>query len=110
MSEEIEVGCLVKVHEGENFPCDLILVQSSLSKGISYVETKNLDGETNLKQKNAHEELIKYLESESGDEKDDHQKADEQKICQILQDSSINCEGPNEFLYRFVGNLLLKTG
>ena len=49
ISEQIEVGCLVKVKEGENFPCDLILVQSSLPKGIGFVETKNLDGETNLK-------------------------------------------------------------
>ena len=49
ISELIEVGSLVKVKEGENFPCDLILIQSSLPKGISFVETKNLDGETNLK-------------------------------------------------------------
>ena len=45
------MGCLVKVKENQNFPCDLILIKSSLPKGIAYVETKNLDGETNLKQK-----------------------------------------------------------
>lgn len=48
-SLDLEVGCLVKVYENQNFPCDLILLKSSLAKGIAYVETKNLDGETNLK-------------------------------------------------------------
>ena len=48
-SREIQVGCLVKVYNNHNFPCDLILIKSSLPKGIAYVETKNLDGETNLK-------------------------------------------------------------
>ena len=94
VSEKIEVGCLVKVREGENFPCDLILVQSSLPKGISFVETKNLDGETNLKQKNVHEECINLLNKRH------------ESIFSILQGCSVNCEGPNEFLYRFSGNLL----
>ena len=50
-SENIQVGCLVKVHENEFFPCDMVMVTSSLPKGIAFVETKNLDGETNRKQK-----------------------------------------------------------
>lgn len=29
----------------------MMIIGSSLPKGICYVETKNLDGETNLKQK-----------------------------------------------------------
>ncbi len=37
----------------------MILAQSSESKGVCYVETKNLDGETNLKHKTAE----KYLNS-----------------------------------------------
>ena len=50
-TRDIEVGCIVKVCENEFFPCDMFLVRSSLPKGICYVETKNLDGETNLKHK-----------------------------------------------------------
>jgi len=43
----------MKIKEDENFPCDMILLQSSLPKGVCYIETKNLDGETNLKSKEA---------------------------------------------------------
>lgn len=52
-SLQLQVGCIVKVYEDQAFPADLILLKSSLPKSICYVETKNLDGETNLKQKQA---------------------------------------------------------
>ena len=61
ISEDIQVGCLVKVHENENFPCDLILIESDLPRSISFVETKNLDGETNLKQKATQEATYNYV-------------------------------------------------
>lgn len=51
--QKIKVGQIVKVHENEYFPCDLLVINSSLPKGICYVETKNLDGETNMKHKQA---------------------------------------------------------
>ena len=54
---EIEVGCIVKVKENEFYPCDMLLINSKTPKGICYVETKNLDGETNLKHKTAPLEL-----------------------------------------------------
>lgn len=50
-SQEIKVGSIVKVRENEFFPCDMLILNSSIPKGICYVETKNLDGETNLKHK-----------------------------------------------------------
>ena len=42
---------LIKVMEDEFFPADLVVLKSSDKGGGLYVETKNLDGETNLKTK-----------------------------------------------------------
>jgi phospholipid-transporting ATPase len=49
--KEIRVGQILKINENQYFPCDMVILSSSLPKGICYVETKNLDGETNLKHK-----------------------------------------------------------
>ena len=57
-SVDVQIGCLVKVKENQFFPCDMIMVRSSMPKGIAYVETKNLDGETNLKHKQADKQLF----------------------------------------------------
>ena len=51
--KDLHVGMVVKIMQDEFFPCDLILLNSSGPKGVCYVETKNLDGETNLKHKSA---------------------------------------------------------
>ncbi|KAE9467934.1 hypothetical protein C3L33_00154, partial [Rhododendron williamsianum] len=50
---KLRVGDVVKVEKDKFFPADLLLVSSSYEDGICYVETMNLDGETNLKVKRA---------------------------------------------------------
>jgi Cation transport ATPase len=42
-------------------PCDILLLNTGLPKGVCYVETKNLDGETNLKIKNAHKDIYPHF-------------------------------------------------
>lgn len=40
----------------------MILLNSSAAKGIAYIETKSLDGETNLKHKQGQKDLVDYLQ------------------------------------------------
>lgn len=50
---EIEVGNIIKINSRETIPADIVIFavaeKSQPCQGISYVETKSLDGETNLK-------------------------------------------------------------
>jgi P-type E1-E2 ATPase len=57
MWQEIKVGDIIKVNNEEFLPADLVILSTSDSKGSCYIETKNLDGETNLKIKSAPKEL-----------------------------------------------------
>ena len=43
----------MQVEDREYFPADLVLLSSTNPEGVSYIETMNLDGETNLKMKKA---------------------------------------------------------
>lgn len=65
---------------------------SSETKGICYIETKNLDGESNLKHKEIPKSISKHLFNE-------HQLFSLQGFCK--------CEEPNDQLYTFEGILYL---
>jgi len=51
--KNVQVGDYVRLYDGEEIPADLIILSSSDTDGGCYVETKNLDGETNLKVRSA---------------------------------------------------------
>ena len=45
--KDLQVGQFVRVKENEFIPADLLLLASSHAKGVAFVNTMNLDGETN---------------------------------------------------------------
>ncbi|KAK4417773.1 putative phospholipid-transporting ATPase 8 [Sesamum alatum] len=87
--KKLRVGDLVKVYKDEYFPADLLLLSSSYEDGICYVETTNLDGETNLKVKHALDVTASLQEENSF-----------QQFKAVIK-----CEDPNDDLYTFVGTL-----
>jgi phospholipid-transporting ATPase len=93
MWKDIRVGELVKVNKNEFFPCDLLMIASSdYRKGQCFIETKNLDGETNLKARNISEDLRAITVSENA--------------ALALEDNIINAEGPNQYLATFKGSFI----
>lgn len=87
--KNLRVGDIVKVEKDEFFPADLLLLSSSYDDAICYVETMNLDGETNLKLKQALE-VTSNLHEDSN-----------------FRDfkATVKCEDPNANLYAFIGSM-----
>jgi phospholipid-transporting ATPase len=84
----LAVGDIVKVQNNNFFPADLILLSSSEPKGISFIETSNLDGETNLKIRQGLPDTSKIVE-----------------VKDLVQlQGTIESEPPNRHLYEFNGN------
>ncbi|KAI0053960.1 phospholipid-translocating P-type ATPase [Auriscalpium vulgare] len=51
--EDLRVGDFVKITDHEAIPADILICATSEDENVAFVETKNLDGETNLKSRNA---------------------------------------------------------
>ena len=51
------VGDFVKLRSDESIPADMLLLNTSDANSVCHIETANLDGETNLKQR----EVVKGL-------------------------------------------------
>uniref|UniRef100_A0A671R0U2 Phospholipid-transporting ATPase n=1 Tax=Sinocyclocheilus anshuiensis TaxID=1608454 RepID=A0A671R0U2_9TELE len=82
---------VVRAANGDHLPADLIILSSSEPQGMCYIETSNLDGETNLK--------IRQGLQITTDIKD---------IDSLMRLSGrMECESPNRHLYEFVGNIRL---
>lgn len=57
----VAVGDIIRVESESPFPADLVLLASSEPEGLCYIETANLDGETNLKIKQAIPETADFV-------------------------------------------------
>ncbi|CCE64475.1 hypothetical protein TPHA_0H02720 [Tetrapisispora phaffii CBS 4417] len=88
---DIRVGDIIKVKSEEAIPADIILLSSSEPEGLCYIETANLDGETNLKIKQSRSETAPYLSSN--------------QLSSIR--GKIMSEHPNSSLYTYEGTLVL---
>ncbi|OAY39167.1 hypothetical protein MANES_10G072200v8 [Manihot esculenta] len=85
--KDIRAGEIIKIHANETLPCDMVLLSTSDSTGVAYVQTINLDGESNLKTRYAKQEtLAKTPEKE--------------KISGLIK-----CEKPNRNIYGFHANM-----
>ncbi|KAK9241216.1 hypothetical protein V1525DRAFT_334783 [Lipomyces kononenkoae] len=51
--KSVRVGDFVRIRNDDEIPADIVILSTSDSDGACYVETKNLDGETNLKVRQA---------------------------------------------------------
>jgi phospholipid-translocating ATPase len=51
--KKVEVGDIILLKENEQVPADMVVLSCSDADGTCFVETKNLDGETNLKPRKA---------------------------------------------------------
>ncbi|XP_021366125.1 probable phospholipid-transporting ATPase VA isoform X2 [Mizuhopecten yessoensis] len=87
---DIHVGDFVHLSCNEIIPADIVLVKSSDHQGICHIETCNLDGETNLKQRQAVYGI---------DYGKDGFKAK-------MFDFTLECDLPNSEIYKFKGYII----
>jgi phospholipid-transporting ATPase len=91
---DVHVGDIVRVESEQPFPADLVLLASSEPEGLCYIETANLDGETNLKIKQAIPETA-HLVSPS----------DLSRLS-----GRVRSEQPNSSLYTYEATLTMSAG
>ncbi|XP_053423350.1 phospholipid-transporting ATPase VB isoform X2 [Nycticebus coucang] len=85
--KDVRVGDFIQVQCNEIIPADILLLFSSDPSGICHLETANLDGETNLKQRR----VVKGFSQQEV-------QFQPERFC-----NTIVCEKPNNHLNRFKG-------
>eukprot|EP00347_Sterkiella_histriomuscorum_P017586 403348770 len=85
---DVKVGDIVMIKKDTEFPADILLVNAAQNKEIVYVDTMNLDGETNLKEK--------YVFAKD---------YNMQRINEDLNIGEVICDKPNESLEDWDGNI-----
>ena len=89
--KDIRVGDVIRLNRNEAVPADLALLHVEGQNGIAYFETMALDGETNLKSKQASPYLVQRCKTID---------------CLIAGNIRIIVEDPNLDLYSFDGKVV----
>ncbi|KAI9292773.1 phospholipid-translocating P-type ATPase [Neoconidiobolus thromboides FSU 785] len=89
--EDVRVGDIIRIKKDESIPADILLLSSSEPDGECYIETKNLDGETNLKPRSSIKETSHLREASD---------------CSRLQ-GIIDCGAPTSNLFVLNGSISL---
>ncbi|XP_059192884.1 phospholipid-transporting ATPase ID-like [Centropristis striata] len=87
---DVQVGDIIKLENNQFVTADLLLLSSSEPLNLVYIETAELDGETNLK--------VRQALTVTGDLGDDIEKL-------AAFNGEVRCEPPNNRLDRFTGTL-----
>ncbi|XP_017347965.1 phospholipid-transporting ATPase IC [Ictalurus punctatus] len=91
---DIQVGDVVRLRKNDFIPADIVLLSSSDPNSLCYVETAELDGETNLKFKMGLKVTHERLQEEN-------------QLANF--DAMIICEEPNNRLDKFTGTMRWKN-
>ncbi|KAI1372807.1 phospholipid-translocating P-type ATPase [Hypoxylon crocopeplum] len=91
--QDLKVGDIVRLRRDDGVPADIIILHATGHNGVAYIETMALDGETNLKSKQACSLLAKRCDT-----------------IEKLRDcgAEIVSEDPNADLYNFEGRVTLE--
>ncbi|KDN51083.1 hypothetical protein RSAG8_00712, partial [Rhizoctonia solani AG-8 WAC10335] len=93
--EDVKVGDFVKIHDRDSFPADIVICATSEEENVAYVETKNLDGETNLKSRHAVPELTHLRTAQD---------------CARAGPMLVEAEAPDVNMYRLSAAVLTESG
>lgn len=99
--KDLKVGNIVYLEQDDQIPADCVLLYTSEKAGVCYIETSNLDGETNYKIKRSMVELANFLYG-----------SDVQECMSNLNgldDAVLKVENPNNKLYQFSGSIKLTS-
>lgn len=92
--QEVRVGDLIHLSNNETVPADILLLRSSNPHGVCYIETCDLDGESNLKSR----EVVRgFVEKQ-------------QLFSASKFTSRVEVDAPTTKIYRFHGALVHSSG
>ncbi|KAJ1630160.1 hypothetical protein T492DRAFT_1005633 [Pavlovales sp. CCMP2436] len=94
LCKDLRVGDLVVLRDRQVLPADAVLLTSSAANGVAYVDTANIDGETNLKLREPPLEVAHALGS-----------SEDAAVV-----GTISFEPPSRHIHNFSGSLKMRDG